>query len=101
MGWRAATMHGNIGPGTVLSIFADDRARGAAFTAGVCVSVRLADGSVTEFAVLEATGASAVIQRPDQTQWHMARVDPNELLLPPADTGGAPATYWQVQGPIC
>jgi hypothetical protein len=37
------------------------------------------------------------MQTSDQTQWRMAEVSATGLKYPPADTGGAPATYWVVK----
>jgi hypothetical protein len=58
---------------------------------------RFPNGAATQIKVIQLTGGEAIMQTSDQTQWRMAEVSATGLKYPPADTGGAPATYWVVK----
>jgi hypothetical protein len=99
MSWCAGTSQDRIGPRTVLSFFErswgpDIPVRPLPF--GISVTVRFPNGATTKVDVIDATATEAIVQTLDQTKWRMVRTAAKDLGYPPADTAGAPATYWVI-----
>jgi hypothetical protein len=103
MGWRAETMHGQIGPNTVLSIFEEPWGPGLPvrpLPSGVSLAIRFPNGAAASLDVIEASATEAIIQTSNQAKWRMVQVAPKELRFPAADTADAPTTYWVVKDQV-
>jgi hypothetical protein len=68
---------------------------GGLFNQATLSPPRFPNGAAIQIKVIQVTGSEAIMQTSDQTQWRMAEVGATGLKFPPADTGGAPATYWK------
>jgi hypothetical protein len=64
---------------------------------GASLALRFPNGAVTNIDAIEATGNERIIQTSDGAKWQMVPPAPKELPFPPADTAGAPTTYWIVK----
>jgi hypothetical protein len=64
-------------------LLTEAKCRGAPFQATLS-HARFSNGAATQIKVIQLTGGEAIMQTSD-------------LKYPPADTGGAPATYWVVK----
>jgi hypothetical protein len=104
MGWSAETMNTTIGNGTVLSIFQEPWGPDlpvCPLPTDVDVRISFADNSRTEARVMSVSQTEAIIRMRDGTKWLMTPATDVVLQrLPPAGTGGAPATYWVVRNPV-
>jgi hypothetical protein len=103
MSWRAETVHGQLGPGTELSIFEEPWEPGAPAQSppsGAVLALRFPNGAPARIEVVEVAGDQAVIQTSNQARWRMVRVAPKELKFPPVDTADAPTTHWTVEEQI-
>jgi hypothetical protein len=98
MGWRVATTHAEISKNTVLSIYRQPWVvgrRAERFPIGAQLRGQLADNTPFSLDVIELDNDEAVVLAVGAA-WRMKRVEPNQLTVPPAPTGGAPATYWVI-----
>jgi hypothetical protein len=86
----------------VLSIFEQPWGPGlpVRLLSGVTLAIRFPNGAAAKIDVIEVTATEAIIQTSNQAKWRMVQAARKELPFPPADTGGAPTTYWVVKDQI-
>jgi hypothetical protein len=100
MGWRAETDQKQLGPGAMLSIFMEPWGAGLPMhllPSGANIVLRFPNGAETKIEVIEATASEVILQTFDGAKWWVVRTTRKGLPFPPADTTGAPATYWIVK----
>jgi hypothetical protein len=104
MSWCAETDHGQLGNGTVLSIFEQSWESGLpvrALRARATLAVRFPHGAIAQVNVVEvSTTTGAIVRTSNGTTWRMIQVAAHDLPLLPPDMGEAPTTHWRITGRI-
>jgi hypothetical protein len=98
--WRAETVHGNIGPGTELSVFPEQWIPGEQPTLppdGTSLTVHLPTGAAAKVDLIEVSNKKTIIQTSDGAKWRMENVGVEGLKYPSAAPTDAPATFWTVR----
>jgi hypothetical protein len=100
MSWCAETDHGQLGSGTILSIFEqswESGLRRRALRPRATLAVRFPHGAIAQIDVVEVNATrGAIVQASNGKKWRMVQVAVDELPLLPPDTRGAPTTHWRI-----
>lgn len=101
MTWRAETDQAQFDARTLLSIYWQPWGPGISppsLSSGAPILVHLGGSAAPiTITVIQVDIDEMLVQTSDQMKWKMVRATVHERSMA-ADTGGAPATYWIIQG---